>query len=430
MISSRFSQFLKAAIIWVLGIFPTCFAAIYVGWIRTPLHHRLVEAELGNLVGRPVCIQSAAPAAPGRLRLDRLTILGPGNAESIFLAESVLWTRKSHRESTQHHFLAENCTLKIGEDSAATAFVNELFLCRQAAATHTLPNTISAEVRQIRVQYPGGQVLFAAGKLEWQDAGNALIGILTLWREEGRDQAPLEIRVVRDRSGQSVLAYGVHTGTGGLPVQLLRAFFANLEPWGFKTAFEGYLWVVPDSKNPQTELAGIFHIGDIAEVMGGIWAPCLQGKAQLLLRKARLLGDKWHEGEGILRAEAGNISQVYVRHLWQSLGLQGWMATTEMPEVFPLEELAFRFAFDSSGVLAAGACGDGVEGTLLRSSQIVLVTPPAGLRLSWSQLLASILPPDQAPLPSIPGLAPLIARIPRESDATKVASGGTLQPHR
>jgi hypothetical protein len=253
---------------------------------------------------------------------------------------------------------------------------------------------------------------------------------LTLWREEGRDQAPLEIRVVRDRSGQSVLAYGVHTGTGGLPVQLLRAFFANLEPWGFKTAFEGYLWVVPDSKNPQTELAGIFHIGDIAEVMGGIWAPCLQGKAQLLLRKARLLGDKWHEGEGILRAEAGNISQVYVRHLWQSLGLQGWMATTEMPEVFPLEELAFRFAFDSSGVLAAGACGDGVEGTLLRSSQIVLVTPPAGLRLSWSQLLASILPPDQAPLPSIPGLAPLIARIPRESDATKVASGGTLQPHR
>ena len=428
--SSQFSHLFRAAIIWVLGIFPTGFAAIYVGWTQTPLHRRLVEAELGNLVGRPVRIRSVASPAPGRLRLEELTIQGPADAEPIFLAESVLWTRKCHRGSTQHHFLAENCTLKIGENSAGTTFVNELFFCRQAAPTQPLPKTISAEVRQIRVQYPAGQVLFSAGKLEWQDAGTALIGILTLWREEARDQAPLEIRVVRDHSGQNLLAYGVHTGTGGLPVQLLKAFFANLEPWGPKTTFEGYFWVVPDSKNPQTELAGIFHIGDIAEIMGGIWAPFLQGKAQLLLRKARLQGDKWQEGEGVLRAEAGNISQVYVRHLWQSLGLQGWMATAEMPEVLPVEELAFRFAFDSSGVVAVGACADGVEGTLLRSSQIVLVTPPAGLRLSWPQLLASILPPTETPLPSIPELAPLVARIPRDHEATKVASSGSIPPHR
>ncbi len=428
--SSRFSHLLKAAIIWVLGIFPTGVAGIYVGWTRTPLHRRLVEAELGNLVGRPVCIRSVASPAPGRLRLEELTVLGLANAEPIFLAESVLWTRKPDRERIRHHFLAENCTLKISENSAGVAFVNELFFCRQAAATQPLPKTISAEVRQIRVQHSAGEVLFRAGKLDWQDAGNALIGILTLWREEGRDEAPLEIRVVRDRSGQSLLAYGVHTGTSGLPVQLLKTFFANLEPWGSQTAFEGYLWVVPDSENPQTEVAGVFDIGDIAEVMGGIWAPFLQGKAQLLVRKARLQGDKWQEGEGILRAEGVNISQVYVRHLWQSLGLQGWTATAEIPEVFPVEELAFRFAFDSSGMVAVGACGDGVEGTLLRSSQIVLVTPAAGLHLSWPQLLASILPPNQAPLPSIPELAPLIARIPWDPEATKVASGRSLQSHR
>jgi hypothetical protein len=345
-------------------------------------------------------------------------------------AETVLWSTKCQQEQTRHHFVLENCTLDLGQNSAAIAFIKELFLSRQDRGAPCPPKIISAELKNVRIAVSGGESLFPAGKLDWQDAGNILVGVLSLGRQHQSGDTPLEIRVVREWSGQTVLAYGVHTGSGGLPADLLSSFFAGFEPFGRKTSFEGYIWVVLDSEAPQTELAGTFHIPEVGEIMGGLWGPIVRGRAQLLLRKCKLRGNRWQEGEGTFRLESGEITHLYVRHLWQSLGLHGGTATEAIPEVIPLEELAFHFAYDFSGVQVAGACAEGQSGTLLRSSQIVLATPPVGLRLSWAQLLASLLPPGQVFLPGVPEVAPLIARLPPDPGKANVATGRKPQMQR
>jgi hypothetical protein len=410
-------DWLRRAAVWLLGVGPACAVLAYAVWIRTPIHRSLLEEEFTKQIGRPVRIGAVFYPRPGVTRVQELVVSGPGPISSAVHIGQVVWRRGGTGQPAEVSL--EAVVLRSVDRATLLSFAQLLEGLPAGSRAGDCP-LVRGQIGRITIEDPAGRLEFSGGRCERQLTAETLTVSIALVPEAGRAGSPVEIRWIRGRTACAAVGYGFHTGDNFLPLAVLGRCFPGFSHLDRQGSFAGYVWQVEEATSTRGELAGTVRLERLEEVLTGIWAGSIRGRAELGLQKLVWQEGRWLEGAGFFRAGDGHISADFLRKWLEHIPLQVAGRYPATSGWIPFAGLAFRFRLDASGIYLFGGTQDGEPGgiqqldnaPILHGPGWALLAPANGLYIPWERAMVAFVPPGESLVPPTPAAATLLAVLP------------------
>lgn len=352
--------------------------------------------RLETVLGLRVELDACSEPVPGRIRLDGLTLKDPESGAVVFRTSRI----EARRQTADDDPTASASVLVLSAESA------ELSSEGLAAAAALADRALRGQLPQPRVRIALGRLRFESdgrsdsfsdvlASIDEQPTGSALRACFR-WEQSAE---PARAQVVRNRQG-SAAAYQVELDTrdAALPCRLLAHAWPAFQPCGDDATFRGCVWTA-GGESPAADLAGEFAAIDLGRLASLYSGYRFSGRANMVVRSARLRAGRLEEGVFTLSAGPGLISRDLMEMLVSRLKTPRAAEPVHPGDLVSFEQLAFHAVVDRGGLRLHGCCVGPAPGAVLCDHRGPLLLEPVLQPQPLSAVVQVLAPGDEAPLP-------------------------------
>jgi len=408
---------------------PTCMTVLVVVLTCTPWYsdyrRRSVEHELSRQLGVTILIDAIEYPAPQVTRLVGLRMLEPETQAEIGRVRLVTWITGDTKDGVR----LSQPELQSQYLPYVWRVIHDRFLCQPELTS--VPIRMAAD--DLTIHSGTGSMTLRDVDTWIRPLENRVEAMIQCVPAARRDDAPVHVTVVRDRSGRSAVTdWTLQTGDIALPCSALADYLPAMRNLGADATFTGTLHWKIDADGWLLDLGGSrFDEVELAELMHGV-PHRLTGRASVRLERCHVEPGEAVDVSGTLVANSGYIGQSLIRASHSQLGFDiAPLADGEARDV-PYERLALRFDLFGPQLTLAGICHQQRGYEYLTDGVVVAaagrgIVGSRGEPQSWASLvrtfwqdgretlpvsgqsawLMSLLPSPQRPV-SKPGIAPRI----------------------
>ena len=349
----------------VLCLVPTAIVLAYgVAW-RLPGQVGKEAGRLSSLLGLKVALQGVEYPRPGVVRYAGLELTDAETQKTVLRCQRLEteWRAQTDKQGQARPCLVLTATephLEAEGLSQIWRLVHEVLTCR--ADRSGMDARLSAGQLALQLGENPLKLVDVCGSLDARTEGTlAEIG----FRLAGCEQADgVKLRIGRNRQTQpATTGFALQTGPTPLPCSLLAAVFPMLEPMG-PSRFHGDLWASQTPEGWDGGLRGSFSDVDLERLLDGRLPQKIIGTVQVVVDEGRFRHGRLEQLVGSMTGGQGKVSRSLLDAAVKQLRLVRGPEISGAPPLLPYEQLRFRFALDSRGLMLRGECQEEDSGVI------------------------------------------------------------------
>lgn len=308
-----------------------------------------IQRELSRQLGVTVLIDAVEYPAPKTIRLVGIKLLEPETQAEVGRVRSATWITGDNLAGIQ----LSQPELQSEQLQYAWRLVHDRFLCQPELTA--VPIRMAAN--DLTIHSGTGSVTFFRVKSSIEPLDNSIKAMIRCWRAQHRDDAPIDITVVRDRSGRTAATeWTMHTGDIALPCSALAGYLPAMRNLGADATFTGTLKWTIDASGWSIDLGGSrFDHVELAELLHSV-PHRLTGRASIRFERCLVLPGESVDVSGTLDSTSGYIGQSFIRAAHTHLGFDiAPLADGEARDIL-YDRIALRFDLFGPQLTLAGIC--------------------------------------------------------------------------
>lgn len=332
---------------------PTLATVTIVALTTTPWYNdhlrRGLQGELSRQLGVTVLIEAVEYPAPKTIRLVGIKLLEPETQAEVGRVRTATWIIGETKAGIQ----LSQPELQSEQLHYVWRLVHDRFLCQPELTK--VPVRMAAN--DLTIHSRSGSVTLRdvdswIRPLEYRV--EAMIQCVPAAR---RDDAPIHITVVRDRSGRlAATEWTLQTGDIALPCSALADYLPMMRNLGADATFTGTMnWKV-DAPGWSIDLGGSrFEQVELAELLHSV-PHRLTGRAAIRFERCLVLPGESVDISGTLVSGGGYIGQSFVQAVRSHLGFDIALPDDENNRDVSYDRIALRFDLFGPQLTLAGIC--------------------------------------------------------------------------
>jgi hypothetical protein len=308
-----------------------------------------IQRELSRHLGVTVLIDAVEYPAPKTIRLVGIKLLEPETQAEIGRVRSATWISGDTKAGIQ----LSQPELQSEHLQYAWRLIHDRFLCQPELTA--VPVRVAAN--DLTIHSGTGSVTFRDVDSWIRPLENRIEAMIQCVPAARRDDAPIHITVVRDRSGRSASTdWTLQTGDLSLPCSALADYMPPMRNLGAEATFTGTLnWKIADS-GWAIDLGGSrFDDLELAEMLHSV-PHRLTGRASIKFERCLVLPGESVDVSGTIVSNSGYIGQSFIRAAHTHLGFDiAPLADGEARDIL-YDRIALRFDLFGPQLTLAGIC--------------------------------------------------------------------------
>ena len=317
-------------------------------WYGDYQRHRF-ERELSARIGVGVEIEAIEKPAPGMIRLVGLVLTEPETGLEVGRVRLATWTRADSKTVIR----LSQPEVKSERLRDVWRVIHDRFLCQPELTRHAV--RVAAD--DVTIHSRSGSTTLRDFDAWLRPEERRVEATLQCVPAGRRDDAPVHVRVIRDRGGEfATTEWTLLTGGLTLPCSALGEYLPVLDRLGPEATFAGTLrWKVSDA-GWSIDLGGSrFDEVELSDLMEDV-PHRLTGRASVAFQRGQLDPKKAIDISGTLTAASGYLGWSLVRAASEHLGFE--VASPEDPDAKDLayDRIGLRFDLFGPRLTLAGIC--------------------------------------------------------------------------
>jgi hypothetical protein len=387
-----------------LCLLPTVITPLWAAVWRSAWHHAQCEQALAEPLGLAVSAERVRPLRPGFVAYEGLSLSDPESAAT--------WIRAARLELGRYPQGLVLRAQAVEMDGQAASEGNnpwrELFATLQArlrrAGATEQPVMLAADRVVVRVEGATHVLVDVRGRFESVagSSGAAMTFRLAGQRGDGPISAePVRLRLLRHRQAdQPAWRVEIDTQGAALPASLALAPWSAGLVLGEEAGLRGVLWAERSGSRWQGQCQGELLGVDLQRLVGERFPHQFSGLGQIGVERAWFRDGRLEGAEGTLHAGPGLIGESLLSAAADSLHLIRGTAPVHPGSAWEYDQLALRFAIDSSGLALRGLCREAPAGTLVAQRDVPLLLAHGGPCGPVVALLRALTPDSAVQVPA------------------------------
>ena len=332
---------------------PTLLTVAIVVVTTTPWYsdylRRGIQRELSRQLGVTVLIDAVEYPAPKTIRLVGIKLLEPETQAEVGRVRSATWITGDTKAGIQ----LSQPELQSEQLQYAWRLVHDRFLCQPELTA--VPVRMAAN--DLTIHSGTGSVTLRDVDSWIRPLDNRIEAVIQCVPAARRDDAPIHITIVRDRSGPTAATdWTLQTGDIALPCSALADYMPAMRNLGADATFTGTLnWKI-DAAGWSIDLGGSrFDNVELAELLHSV-PHRLTGRASIRFERCLVLPGESVDVSGTIISTSGYIGQSFIRAAHTHLGFDiAPLADGEARDIL-YDRIALRFDLFGPQLTLAGIC--------------------------------------------------------------------------